>query len=67
MKHSRYVYSNSSFRNFMFVLLKRLEPNRYLKNEIIYEELDEVSEVIYIIGSFYVGYSINRKMLFRLK
>jgi hypothetical protein len=38
-----------------------------MKNEIIYEELDEVSEVIYIIGTFYVGYSINRKMLFRLK
>jgi hypothetical protein len=51
----------------MFILLKKLEPNRYMKNEIIYEELDEVSEVIYIIGTFYVGYSINRKMLFRLK
>ena len=48
-------------------LLKSLEPNRYKKNEIIYEELDEVSEVTYIIGSFFVGYSINRRMLFRLK
>ena len=67
LKCSRYVWGNTSYRNFMFILLKRLEPNRYVKNEIIYEELDEISEVTYIIGSFYVGHSINRKMIFRLK
>jgi len=51
----------------MFDLLNRLEPNKYVKNEIIFEELDEIREVIFIMGQFHVGYSINKKSIFRLK
>ena len=66
-KLSRWVWTNVPYRNFIFNMLNRLEPYMYRKNEIIFEELDEIREVVFIMGQYHVGYSINKKSMFRLK
>ena len=41
--------------------MKFLEPRKYDENEIIYEELQEVLEITFVMtGTFYVGYEINK-------
>jgi hypothetical protein len=46
----------------MTQVLKNLEPRQEGPDHILYEELDEFNEVIFIMKGFYqVGYSINNK------
>jgi hypothetical protein len=49
----------------MLDLMRRFEPRFEEKNETIFEELDEVSEVIlFVRGSFDIGFEINGKKIF---
>ena len=49
----------------MLDLMTRLEPRFEEKGETIYEELDEVNEVImFVRGSFDIGFEVNGKKLF---
>ena len=45
----------------MIAVLKRLEPIHYPAKHIIYNELDDVNEVIFIeTGLYDIGYEINK-------
>jgi hypothetical protein len=49
----------------MIQTLKNLEPRMEGPDFILYEELDEFNEVIFMMKGFYsVGYSINNKYEF---
>ena len=51
----------------MILLLKKLVPRHYYENQIIFEELQEISEITFVEkGSYYVGYEINRVKKMRL-
>lgn len=52
----------------MFAIFSNLEPIRFERNEIIFDELDEFSYVAYILNSlFQIGYSVNKEHYFRIK
>jgi hypothetical protein len=41
--------------------MKYLEPRKYHEGEMIYQELQEVLEITFVMtGTFYVGYEINK-------
>tara|TARA_B110000285_G_C14977813_1_gene539819 strand:+ start:370 stop:513 length:144 start_codon:yes stop_codon:yes gene_type:complete len=41
--------------------MRYLEPRFYKGDELIYEELQEVLEITFVMtGTFYVGYEINK-------
>jgi len=41
----------------MMTILQHLEPVRYKHNQILYNEMDEVHEVIFLMsGNYKVGY-----------
>jgi predicted DNA-binding protein (MmcQ/YjbR family) len=67
-KHARYTWEDTSFRNFMVSCLSNLEPQQWSRDEILFEELDEFSEIIFVLEDMYqMGYSINKKSYFRVK
>ena len=52
----------------MMSVLQNLEPISKDPNILLYEELDEFTEVLFFMsGSYHVGYSINRKEHFPLR
>lgn len=63
-----YTWDNPHYRNFMFDLLKCLEPRILARNEVVFNELDEVNEVIFIMsGAVDIGYEINRDVNYVLR
>jgi hypothetical protein len=45
----------------MFDLLKCLEPRQGARNEVVFNELDEVNEVIFFMkGAVDIGFEINK-------
>lgn len=45
----------------MIDMLRLLQPRQERANEMIYKELDEINEVIFINnGTFEIGFEINR-------
>jgi len=51
----------------MISFLRLLVPRHYREGEIIYEELQEISEITFVEkGSYYIGYEINREKRMRL-
>jgi hypothetical protein len=68
IRNARYSWHDPEFNLFMNSIMQSLEPIKFEKNTIILNELDEVSEVTFIIGcQYHVGFSLNREMHFRLK
>lgn len=67
--HSRYTWQDRPYRDLMVQMLNQLEPIRYSRNQIVFEELDEYSEVVFLVDSakFDVGYSINKSTTFKLQ
>ena len=56
------------YSDFMVSFLRMLEPIHYNKNEIVYSELDEISEVIFFtLGQFDLGFELNGKQQFVLR
>ena len=47
-KHARYTWSDRPYRDYMVSMLNQLEPIQYEKNQIVFEELDEYSEVVFL-------------------
>lgn len=61
-QHSYFTWYDFHYRKFMESLLNCLEPRREEKNVIIYDELDEVNEVIFFEeGIVDVGFDLNRQ------
>ena len=56
-----YTWNHSEYRNFMIDMLRLLQPRQEGGNVVIYKELDEINEVIFInSGTFEIGFEINR-------
>ena len=52
----------------MFDILRQLEPRHQAKGEIVFEELDEVNEVVFFMtGAVDIGFEINRKISYVLR
>lgn len=61
IQHARYTWGDPEYNVFLRNLLKLLEPIEFAQGEVIREELDEFTEVIFLIsGVFEVGYNINQ-------
>lgn len=59
---------DQEYRNFMMQLLKNLEPRSEESYTMLFEELDEITEVIFIErGECDVGYEINKKKKFVIR
>jgi len=66
--HSYYTWENSEYQGFMIQLLQFLEPIQFLAKQTIYNELDDVNEVIFVkTGMYDVGYEINKKVSLKLR
>ena len=67
-KHAYYTWYNEPYANFMFDVLSFLEPRKEEKNEIIIDENEEVSEVIFFVtGTLAVGFELNKVKKFVIK
>lgn len=52
----------------MLILLQNLEPRQEFENNTIYEELDEVNEIIFFDkGTVDIGFEINHKKHYVLR
>mmetsp|Transcript_440 Transcript_440/g.419 ORF Transcript_440/g.419 Transcript_440/m.419 type:complete len:133 (-) Transcript_440:280-678(-) len=52
----------------MIEILKSLEPRIFAPREIIYVELDEVNEILFIeSGEYDIGYEVNKTEKFKLR
>jgi uncharacterized protein YuzE len=67
-QNSFYSWDDFHYRKFMESFLYKLEPRREEKGVIIFDELDEVNEAIFIEnGKVDVGFEINRKQQFVIR
>ena len=56
-----YNWTDQLYRNFMMEVLTNLEPRHELKGKVLFEELEEISEIIFISkGNIDIGYEINK-------
>ena len=61
IKHSYYKWLDDEYSDFMIMIMKCLKPRRYLGGSVIYEELEEVLEITFVMsGTFHCGYEINK-------
>ena len=49
LKGSRYVWEDAPYRSFMLAIIKKLEPRKENEKTLLFEELDEFSEVIFFM------------------
>ena len=62
------TWEDSSYREFMLAILSHLEPRFEKKGTVLFEELQEISEVIFIgKGTIDIGYEINRQRRFVMR
>jgi len=67
-KNAFYTWHNFDYQNFMIDVLSRLEPISFPAKHYIYNELDDVNEVIFIESGMYdIGYEINKKTIHKLR
>ena len=61
MLHTCFTWGDEKFVNFMIQILRTLEPRFYTANAVIYEELEEILEMTFLMkGGFRIGYEINK-------
>jgi hypothetical protein len=52
----------------MVALMQRMEPRRFEKGEIIYHDMEDVEEIIFVLnGPYAVGYTVNSVEYLALK
>ena len=52
----------------MIRILIALEPRILYRNKVIYKELDEVNEILFIeSGEYDIGYEINKKQHYKIR
>ena len=55
------TWEDQNYRNFMLGILQSLEPRHEYKGTILFEELQEISEIIFISkGNIDIGYELNK-------
>lgn len=66
--HSYYTWNDQNYREFMTCLLQNMEPCRYGKNCVIYNELDEFGFIFFMDqGSIAVGIEFNKQQHYAVK
>lgn len=59
--HSYYVWDDEDYSKFMIAIMQALKPRCYKSGAYIYDELDEVFEVTFVMdGSYFIGYEVNK-------
>lgn len=67
-RQSFYTWQHSEYQAFMITILQSLEPIRFAARTLIFNELDDVNEVVFIEKGLYdIGYEINKKNIFKLR
>ena len=67
-RFSCFNWENPIYADFMTDLMQKMEPTFVAPNSVIYNELDEITAVIfYNDGKFDLGYEINGKCFFVLR
>jgi len=67
-QHSYYNWDDPVYSNFMMELMYALEPIHTSANTILFNELEEVDEVLfYIKGIHEIGYELNSEKVFVLR
>jgi len=52
----------------MMEMLKMLEPISYEPNELMFDEMEEFTEVVFLLeGEFKIGFRINQKEIYVLR
>lgn len=65
IQHAFYRWGDEGYDEFMLEVMKSLVPRRIAAGETIFEELEEVLEMTFVMsGSFLVGYELNKKRNF---
>ena len=63
-----YNWDDQNFREFMMEILTNLEPRFIPRDRIIFKELEEIYEVLFVSkGNVDVGFEINRRQKFVLR
>ena len=63
-----YDYNNDLYCSFMIKLMIYLEPRQFNANEMIYEELEDANEILFVTkGRYDIGYVMNRTVKYRLQ
>ena len=61
-------WNNLVYSNFMIVFLRSLEPVMFQKNTIIFNEFEDVSNVLFVCkGQIDIGYDINRIVKYKMR
>ena len=63
-----YTWQDQIYRDFMMQILQKLEPRYMSKNQMIFEELDDINEIIFVQqGQVDIGYEVNKKKKFVIR
>jgi hypothetical protein len=61
-KMSFFDWHHGIYQEFMLTFLKHLNPIRYDSDTIIYNELDDIGTVTFVMSGFYkIGFCVNNK------
>lgn len=62
IRHAYFKWGDHDYDEFMIEIMTSLVPRRYFENDIIYEELDQILEMTFVLeGRYYIGFEINHK------
>lgn len=60
--HKFFGWRDKRYCSFMINLLRLLEPRQFQAEEIIYRDLEEVDEILFVTkGEYTIGYSVNNQ------
>jgi len=68
LSHNYYGWGDDDYREFMRLILSGLEPRQEEINNILFHELDEFTEILFInSGMVDIGFEINRKKVYCIR
>jgi len=63
-----YNWEDSQWSSYMMEIMQNLEPRHIVADETIYDDMEEVEEIIFVTsGTYTIGYTINSNEYFALK
>lgn len=68
LRSKYYSWDDSQWSSYMMDIMRNLEPRHFTVGETIYDDMEEVEEIIFVVSGFYtVGYTVNSTEYFALK
>lgn len=63
-----YTWKDGLYSAFMMALMRNLEPRRFVKGDVILNDMEEVEEVIFVCsGEYAIGYMLNDRLRMAVK